>query len=162
MDTVKYDRQIRLFGVETQEKLCSMKVQVLGSVNLISAEIVKNIVLLGVGKIIISRELLDETKKLVPDSLQCINPALEIMFLDFPTECDFTFNIDIESRNKSSFYFVCSKCLSINAETHIHDCVPLETDLLEVKYCLVGALAVQEFIKFIQGKDSVKSYKVNF
>lgn len=162
MDTVKYDRQIRLFGAETQEKLCSMKVQVLGTVNLISAEIVKNVVLLGVGKIIISRELLDETKKLVRNALKCINPTLVIEFLDFPTKCDFTFSIDVDSKNRSACYFICSKCLSINSETHSHDCIPLESDLLEIRHCLVGALAVQEFIKFAQGKDMIKSYKVNF
>lgn len=160
MDSVKYDRQIRLFGEKTQEKLCSTTVQILGSSNLISAEIIKNVVLLGVGKIIIYKSMLNEVSKIVPDSLQSINPNLVIEFSNNPFECDFRFNIDYSTDLKG--FHICSNCLLISSEKNEHECIPTNDELLEVRQCLVGAFSVQEFIKFTQGKESIKNYKINF
>ncbi|KAI5172590.1 hypothetical protein PAEPH01_1766 [Pancytospora epiphaga] len=201
MDVTKYDRQIRLFGFKTQEKILHRSVQVLGTPSSISSEIIKNIVLIGTGKIIISKELLVKTKDLVPDDLTRINEKLEVITQDTPTECDFMFLIDYASiefdsdgstrgtivfnsgddtfsplyKSSIPFYFICSKCLIITKNNTNHDCtnrcsqdeeeegaiVPRGLVSLAVD-CIVGAFAVQEYLKFIvDPENSVDSYRFN-
>jgi len=170
MDTVKYDRQIRLFGVETQEKLRKMKVQLIGTPNLISAEILKNVVLLGVVSVVASKEIIEEVKKIVPDPLRLINPDLVLETSEQPTHCDFAFLVDTipagtecsDQLGLASHYFVCSKCLTVAKGTAIHPCEVTVESASEARQCMVGAFAVQEFIKHTQGKYSVDLYRLNF
>ncbi len=76
MVDARYDRQIRLFGEETQKKLFKIKIQVLGTSNAISMEIIKNIVLLGVQNLVIEKSMEEETRKFIPNSLKEINENL--------------------------------------------------------------------------------------
>lgn len=167
MDPDKYDRQIRLFGIETQSKLAGLKVQIMGSANFSSCEILKNIVLLGVGKVIVQKDILDYTKRLVPDDLMDINESLVIELSDERRESEFLFCVDrpIEDdrNNRSSVYFVCSKCLTIKMDGFAHECSgadSVDLSCMAARQCLVGGFAVQEFIKLVQGKKHADCYKV--
>jgi len=174
-DIVKYDRQIRLFGVETQKKLLGATVQVFGTDNFISAEILKNLVLLGVGKIFVSKKILEFTKKIVPDDLSKINKSLVVEFSDKMESCHFRFIVDSVSLNADTVaceseslmpicsYFVCSRCLTLIFNGYEHECVQKEDKVLDVAYqCLAGAFAVQEYLKFIQEKSNVETFKIEF
>lgn len=170
MDPVKYDRQIRLFGIETQSKLAGLRVQILGPANFSSCEILKNVVLLGIGKVIVQRDILDHTKRLVPDDLMDINEDLVIELSDERRESEFLFcvdrSIEDDSTNRGNVYFVCSKCLTIKTDGFAHECSDVEnTDSIDLscvvaRQCLVGGFAVQEFIKLIQGKQHADCYRV--
>lgn len=163
MDTVKYDRQIRLFGPEIQEKLSEIKVQVLGNPNLVSAEILKDIVLLGVKKVVTDEKIIEETARIVPDTLKTINPELEIEISTIPVECDFIFMIDTPVKCNTKYcYFLCSKCMTIRKSMDNHVCEATLVSLLEARQCLIGAFAVQEFIKHLQGRDFIDQYQLNF
>lgn len=162
-DITKYDRQIRLFGFETQSKLLSFTIQILGPINYTSSEILKNLTLLGVKKIIVRDKLLEYTKKLVPDDLTRINKNLIIEISEVYKKSDFLFIVDEmpdllpESVN---YYFACSKCLSILFSDSNHECVLNDNMCIVACYCLLGAFAVQEFLKFVQEHYYAKIYKI--
>lgn len=161
MDSTKYDRQIRLFGEETQRKLCSLKVQILGTSNAVAMEIIKNVVLLGVETIAIEESMLEETKKYIPNSLQEINENLKIQFKDKIIESDFLFLIDQSySGELKNYYFICSKCFTIKFSESEHVCKDIENDSILAKQCLIGAFAVQEFLKLIQGKRNCNEFNL--
>ncbi|KAM0679853.1 SUMO-activating enzyme subunit 1 [Glugoides intestinalis] len=162
MDTVKYDRQIRLLGFETQQKLYKMKIQVIGSANTVSAEIIKNVVLLGVGSVVITSKMLEEAKKLVPDALNAINESLKIEFSDSAVDCDFVFAVDIAIKGSTPSFFVCSKCLLLKAGDQQHTCEESDDCNLIAKHCLLGALVVQEYIKKTQGIKTLSFYRIEF
>ena len=164
IETNKYDRQIRLFGEEIQRKLFEMKIQVLGSTNPISMEIVKNIVLLGIQNLVIKKEMENEIKKFIPNSLNEINENLKIQYSEDVLDCDFIFLIDkrIESLDENKkFYFICSKCLRMKFSSFEHECKELEIKNILPRYCLIGAYAVQEFLKLVQDKAYTKDFEFN-
>ena len=166
MDSSKYDRQIRLFGLETQKKLINLKVQVLGLQNAVSMEIIKNIVLLGIGTVVINKKMIEEIQKYIPNSLLEINENLKIEFSETVVESDFLFLVDLEIENLSkNYYFVCSMCYTVKwSSSHSHcendrnnkndknDLEKFSPELILAKQCLIGAVSVQEFLKLVQGK----------
>lgn len=168
MDNEKYDRQIRLFGVETQNKIASISVKVAGDINYISAEILKNLVLLGCTRIHVKEELVKFTKKLVPDDLNEINDNLTLDFLDEYNNTDFIFNVFSDNRNGYKGYNICSKCLRM---IYLECCLPIEhkceskcpeDEVLRIaRECCIGSISVQEFLKFIQNKKHLIDYQLN-
>lgn len=166
MDTAKYDRQIRLFGAQTQNKLAGLKVQILGRANFSSSEILKNLVLLGVNRIIVQRDILDHTRKLIPDDLADINESLDIELSDERKDPEFLFCVDRAAEDSDhgvGMCFVCSKCLTIRMDGSLHECHDadlVDTSCVVAGQCLVGGLAVQEFVKLIQGKKHAFCYRV--
>jgi len=197
----KYDRQIRLFGEETQNKLLSMTVQVIGGKNLIPCEIIKNLALLGVNNLIVEEEALDRLKKIVPDDLTAINENLTVTKSHKLENCDFLFSVDYDpviattkdtkdlknreemaddlknadigiaegiddtkSKGKKvrieNAYYICSKCSLMKSNRKIHVCKKKQQMPANVKAmeCLIGAFAVQEFLKIIQDKPYVEEF----
>ena len=69
IDMKRYDRQIRLWGMETQRQMCAQRVLVLGA-NGLANEIAKNLVLAGVGHVCIQD----------PDLLQATDLAVGGLF----------------------------------------------------------------------------------
>lgn len=161
----KYDRQVRLFGEETQNKLFDLKVQVLGTSNPISMEIIKNVVLLGVQNLTIEQEMENELKKFIPNTLNEINENLKIQYSDVLEEVEFLFVIDraIDKSINQKFYFICSKCFIIKFSSCEHECECNQNiNMILPRYCLVGAYSVQEFIKYVQGKKYTNEYTLSF
>lgn len=165
MDTAKYDRQIRLFGAETQSRLMELKVQILGLANFASSEILKNLVLLGVGKIIVQKDILDHTRKLVPDDLTEINESLAIELSDEEKDPEFLFIVDVPAEDSNihgaRMCVVCSRCLTIRMGSSGHECDAADADssCTVARQCLVGGIAVQEFVKLVQGKRHADCYR---
>ena len=56
-----FDRQIRLFGIETQEKLKNTTIIIDGTANNIASEITKCVILLGVKEIKTTQEIVNKT-----------------------------------------------------------------------------------------------------
>lgn len=162
MDSKKYDRQIRLFGIETQEKLCSMKVQIIGDSGYVSSEIIKNLVLLGIGHIVVQEAMLECVKKIIPDPLDKINENLRIEVSNEVSRSDFIFIIGLELKTILPGFYICPKCLMFKMEDFDHPCNKTEIECKVAKEFLLGALVVQEFIKLIQGKEHEKHYKIDF
>lgn len=116
MDTERYDRNIRFFGKEGQEKLASAKVAVVG-VGGLGMHVVQQLALLGVGKIIlIEPEELDSSNfnrypairfdDPVPGTLKneaasrmvkLINPQIEVTRIDEPLVSQAAFDSIIEA-----------------------------------------------------------------
>lgn len=154
----KYDRQIRLFGFKTQEKISQLTVQILGEINYVSTEILKNLVLLGFQKIIVKPELINFSYKIIPDSISEVNENVLIETAENAVKCDFTFNV---SKIPIKGCNICPHCYKITNKEEInsdedHSCEIAEfgSDLLKIAHeCFVGALSVQEFLKKIQGLE---------
>ncbi|KAI4292402.1 hypothetical protein PAPHI01_1676 [Pancytospora philotis] len=179
MDAEKYDRQIRLFGKSTQERLCGLTVQILGHTSFIPCEIAKNVTLLGVKKLVLEEAVLAKTKRIVPSDLQVINEQLEIELAAAPVDSDFLFVVDGKEEHPGrELYSVCSSCFLIqkNRVEHVCDAAGMpslgddgeRSGLVSAGMarlagdCLAGALAVQEFVKIIEGREpGLDSYRVS-
>ncbi|ORD95525.1 hypothetical protein HERIO_2428 [Hepatospora eriocheir] len=162
----KYDRQVRLFGEETQNKLKKMKIAIYGSRNLISAEILKNIVLLGVNTIIVSNSIVEETKRLVFDNLCEINEDLNIIESS-DEKIDYTFVIEDQLINIPEIdntCFICSRCISFYFKKVDHGMcckVSVKEEHKFVYECMLGGMVVQEFVKRVQGlTNSIDSFNL--
>lgn len=177
MNIEKFDRQIRLFGLKTQERLCDLTVQVFGGTSFIPCEISKNVVLLGIKKLVLEPDILLRTKQLIPDGLEEINDQLQLEVSEKIVGSDVLFIVDGEREYPSqNLYSVCSKCFLIQKNKVLHTCSPRDTVnnggnsslgplavMALAEECLVGAFAVQEFIKSIEGVGSSgNSFKVSF
>lgn len=81
MMSEKFDRQVRLFGLETQEKISKMKIVVLGRDCPISSEIIKNLILLGVSEIITAEKHIKEVNSMIKGDISSINKATKITVL---------------------------------------------------------------------------------
>lgn len=164
MDTEKYDRQIRLFGLETQQALSRMTVQVVGGDSLVSAEIVKDIVLLGVSKLVAAEGPLAAAERMVAGRLCDINEHIVVEASEHAVPCDFLFAVDVPPPPACRCYFICSRCLTVQKDTSAHACQEAcyepGSTARHAAECLAGAFAVQEFIKFVQGKKHAESYRV--
>lgn len=83
-----YDRQLRIWGVETQKRLSSSRVLLDGHIGSLGSEVAKNLVLAGVGSLHVTRRALDHAQpstqsflhgesELV-DTLKAINPLVDV------------------------------------------------------------------------------------
>lgn len=155
----RYDRQIRLFGFRVQNHIAKIRVQVIGIGNAIVAEIIKNLVLLGVNKIVIEEGALKDFYKLVPNKITEINKNLEVIYSNNVIQADFLFIMDRIINSPTDFYFVCSKCYLIKKNNCVHNCV--ENNARDIVLdCLIGAIVVQEFLKIIEKKSHLEEYKL--
>lgn len=148
MDLKRYDRQIRVFGRETQNRIYQTKVVIHSkNVNYIAAEILKNILLLGFSEICINESVGESVKLLLFDDVQQISAA-KISYTSEEIDCDIYVSIcDIE------YYFCCS-CLSFS--TSLHKCEKKTNEPhLEM---LIGSIFVQEIIKKLKGDKHVNEY----
>lgn len=184
VDMAKYDRQIRLFGMETQKKLRNMTVQVYGSGSAIVGEIVKNLVLLGVNWLILQKAAELDYDQLVPNKMAEINELVTVQYEEEIVKSDFLFivgemadldrTVGLDSAIGTPYYFVCSRhaCHTLRKSAMRHECrqdgsadtqqngpESIQAEVgLRARQCLIGAFAVQEFLKAIQGKRHVAEY----
>lgn len=87
-----YDRQLRVWGVETQKRLSLAQVLVDGRLGGMGAEVAKNLVLAGVGSLHVTRRALDPPQVSVEhfldgesgavDTLKDINPLVDVRLVE--------------------------------------------------------------------------------
>ncbi|KAM0679037.1 hypothetical protein BDAP_000416 [Binucleata daphniae] len=78
-DLVLYDRQIRLFGYETQYKIKNLKIKIFAyKNNFCAGEIIKNFALLGVTEMKMNKLALESFDKISVNSLSEINEAIKV------------------------------------------------------------------------------------
>lgn len=177
----KYDRQIRLFGIETQKKLKNLKILIKSKKSFIAAEILKNLVLLGVEHFTVDTNVIEMYYKLVPTRLEDINKDVKIETgceLKNGIDCnqqdirknsddckisrDFDFSIYVDKVGKG--IYVCSSCLMYDFDSTC-DCIggksakPAEEHNLP-RECLLGSILVQEIVKNINGDKVIRKYKL--
>ncbi|ELQ75152.1 SMT3/SUMO-activating complex, AOS1/RAD31 component [Trachipleistophora hominis] len=174
----KYDRQIRIFGFTTQEKLQNMCVTLYTSTfNYISAEIIKNLVLLGVTNLKINKRAEESVLRMIPGGLQAINDKLRLVVFDdivdvidysktednvadeHAESLDIIIAVDyfVQNERRNSFY-VCSKCYMFSDNCD-HNCV--ETEHSIENECLLGAILVQEIVKMVSNESCQKMYRLD-
>ena len=162
-DKQKYDRQIRLFGKNVQHKLTALSVSILSSNenNFVSGEILKNLVLLGVGNIYADANTIISFGKLVANKIKDINPKVNI--LDKAEGIYFIID-DILVPKAEKVFYISSKKLEYStfSSNFLNDTSKIinennsSSDV--VKECLLGGIIVQEFIKMIQNQTYQTSY----
>lgn len=176
----KYDRQIRLFGLEVQKKIKSTPILIFQGISffneeiiskedysLISGEILKNFVLLGFEEITLNEEVLNSFKRLVPDEISKINENIHLnfvdksdltglrndyigVFVDFP--CNFV---------GKNIFFMCSNCFCYHSSFKTHEiCHRKIRENNKVYECLLGAIFVHEMVKMIDGKNYQEDFKL--
>lgn len=172
----KYDRQIRVFGFTTQEKLQNMRVTLYTSTNnYVSAEIVKNLVLLGVADLKINKRAEECVLRMIPGGIKDINEKLRLEVFDDAAsmtdhsstgscsmnEQEVNVTIQIDNFVVNGFgrsFYVCSKCCMFG-DTCDHHCV--ETEHKIENECLLGAVLVQEMVKMLSGENYQKEYRLD-
>ncbi|KAL6120763.1 hypothetical protein NUSPORA_02457 [Nucleospora cyclopteri] len=196
------DRQIRLFGLNTQNKLAKCTVTVTGKGNLITAEILKNVILLGVKEVRTTREIIVEAEKMIRGAVDELNREVKITVFKqkaienilniehnrvgavtkvmnsllktsnlfcrrekIDNKYNFAFIVDEKCKEYADFYYICSECecLIKNQFKHV-DCLAKaqkkgkemrqEKEINVCKNHLLGAMAVQEYIKIVEGKET--------
>lgn len=161
-DSKLYDRQIRIFGKDTQEKLISTSIQLItpallqeGSESLyIAGEILKNFILLGVTQIYATDECISALKLLVPDEFMTdkrINITREYLNTNI--------NIFIDSYSDDSGIFICTQCYRFG-DKWVHECTKECSGNDVALECLLGAVFVQEMVKKLMGVDYRSEYKL--
>ncbi|KAH9410984.1 hypothetical protein HK407_09g13980 [Ordospora pajunii] len=168
-----YDRQIRLFGQQTQALIEKAHVCILQA-HLghdqqehrdtdIGGEILKNLALLGVPRISASKCVIESFKRMFHGSIKDINPEIEINETDtIDIQHSHTLIIFINGWNEyeSQGIYACSKCMSFHSTQKQHSCSETSTCISFANDCLLGAIIVQEWIKKLQGKPYAECYKL--
>lgn len=148
----RFSRQIRIFGVEVQEKIIGERVAVLSSAHSVVAdEILKNLALLGC--LHLYANIRPRTGASIwQGATYCASSS------GLPEEA-FFFCIDTPSPVTSNFFSIRtdSHSFSHNAE----NLFPPATTEYPLEYSVVLAgVAVQEYIKLLQGLGVAERYKV--
>lgn len=123
-----YDRQLRVWGVETQKRLSSSRVLLDGQFGSLAAEVAKNLVLAGVGSLHVARRALDHAQPSmqsflhgesdVVDTLKAINPLVDVRLI----EGDATENLEqyhvalLVGRDASQWETMNEACRSMNVK----------------------------------------------
>jgi len=123
-----YDRQLRVWGVETQRRLSSSRVLLDGQFGSLAAEVAKNLVLAGVGSLHVARRALDRAQPSmqsfldggsdVVDTLKAINPLVDVRLV----EGDATENLEqyhvalLIGRDASQWEAMNEACRSMNVK----------------------------------------------
>lgn len=180
----KYDRQIRLFGVDVQKKILNTHVIVLQGdafgenkpsdefVNehypVVSGEIVKNFVLLGCANIYLNDGALKSFRKIVPHDIEKINEHARITIItaeDLNTiekEGQIVALVDQPSGFMGdNVYFVCSNCYSFHSAFETHNACARNTGKETVSHeCMIGSLFVHEMVKMLRNEEYHKNFKL--
>ncbi|KAF7683549.1 SUMO-activating enzyme subunit aos-1 [Astathelohania contejeani] len=163
----KYDRQIRLFGIKTQNKIENCKIVVLSTTEeLVSGEILKNFALLGVTDIITNRSSYKSFLSIAPNDFITINNNIKHNIIDninsymnFESSNIIYIFVDHIGMTSLNSFFICSKCYSYR-KTYEHKCKKV-TGTPPIMQCLIGAIFVQEIVKYIKGDDYCEQYHLN-
>lgn len=167
----KYDRQIRLFGVDTQHKLINTTIVIVQTntskkETLISGEILKNVLLLGVNKIFCNKETLDSFYKLSPNSIKDLNKSVNLSIIskkdvekdDF-INCIVVLVDTLVNLIGNDKFFICSGCYSYHNTLIAHSvCEKREDPLNLYKECMIGAFFVNDLINFIKDKKGIEGF----
>ncbi|WUR02618.1 ubiquitin-like modifier-activating enzyme [Vairimorpha necatrix] len=150
-DKNKYDRQIRLFGKEVQDKLNNLSVSVLSEKDdtFVSGEIMKNLVLLGVNKIYADDNTLKSFTRLVPNTIEGINPKINM--LDKPEGIIFVVD-KLHSVPEVVNFYISSESLEFDNKEIIKNAAFCKDESHYIKECLLGGIVIQEFIKMLQNQ----------
>ncbi|RVD92713.1 E1 ubiquitin activating enzyme [Tubulinosema ratisbonensis] len=170
-DLEKYDRQIRLFGLETQLKLIDtpivlVQTHITNKPSFVSGEILKNILLLGVNKIFCDNETLTSFYNLCPNRIENLNNSVELTVIEKSklTTKEFSDKIIILVDTLINLigndkFFICSGCFSYHNTLIAHSvCERVEDPLLPIKECMIGAFFVNDLIKFIKDKKEINGF----
>lgn len=162
-DTKLYDRQIRIFGCKTQEKLLNTSLQLMtpqptslhnSKIYYVAGEILKNFILLGIKDIKATSRALETLKLIVPDSFM-LNTDIEVT--DESQNVDIKVFID-EDTNETGF-FICTECYRFGTQ-YSHDCIKQLGDQNNriAMECLIGSIFVQEMVNMLAGSKFVSEY----
>ena len=172
-----YDRQIRLFGSDTQRRIEESHVCVLQSppynmerkerATTIGGEVLKNLVLLGVGRVSVNKHALESFRRIFVNDISKINDRIEVGVIGDESgqedwaELDLAIFIDQEHGDaKCPGIYICSKCMAFHGADKKHVCTG-HGDISLVHDCLLGAIAVQEWVKKLQGRPFVGEYRLD-
>ncbi|EPR78531.1 hypothetical protein SLOPH_1834 [Spraguea lophii 42_110] len=160
-NTELYDRQIRLFGFETQKKILRFKVEIYSNGNeLISGEIAKNFILLG------STCILDE------NSRNSLIKVWEDYNEENKNEGD-ALKICVDRKDLEADYYICSKCLSydnkicnicLSGNDNTRMDINNDKDSINtiVQQLLLGGIFVQEMVKKINNEEYKSKYILEY
>ncbi|ADM11974.1 uncharacterized protein Eint_080380 [Encephalitozoon intestinalis ATCC 50506] len=170
-----YDRQIRLFGKDTQKSIEESHVVVVQGppyimagekrINDVGGEILKNLVLLGVRKITVNADVLVSFKKIFANKIEKINEEVKVTTIDQEKDeeiwarCTQAIFIDMKMRTNCPSIYVCSRCMAFHPLDQEHVC--REYDSVSVAHdCLLGAIIVQEWVKKLQKRSFVDEFRL--
>lgn len=167
-----YDRQIRLFGRETQrliESACVYVVQgppyILNTkmrTTDIGGEILKNLVLLGVRTIFTDEIVKSSFSRVSPNDVSKINDEVDVRTEVGKETYTVAIFVDKTDEVESDVgIYVCSRCMSFHDIKKEHVCAKyvLNRDPFAGD-CLLGAIVVQEWIKRVQNASYVEEYQL--
>lgn len=172
-----YDRQIRLFGHGTQEQIEKSRVCILQGppyrierkerVTTIGGEVLKNLVLLGVQKVSVNQHVLGSFKRIFANDVAKINDKVEIDVVDKEDEQEcwsgYSLAIFIDQEHEGvdcPGIYICSRCMSFHGVDKKHVCT-MYGGISLAHDCLLGAIAVQEWVKKLQGRPFVSEYRLD-
>lgn len=144
----RYDRQIRLFGHDTQRKIFEADVLITSKeVSYLAGEIFKDLLLLGCNNFTINKNVDDSIKLILFDEKEKISDAK----VQFTTQSPET---DVYIRIFDTNFFFCRSCLSFS--TKLHTCESKRNEAhLEM---LLGGVFVQEMVKWMKGDKYVNEH----
>ncbi|WEL39195.1 Myb-like protein [Encephalitozoon hellem] len=170
-----YDRQIRLFGKGTQRLIEEARAAVIQGAPYvlgegkrssdIGGEILKNLVLLGVGEVTVNRHVITSFKRMFVNEISKINEKIKVVVVDdekaFKAWCEYALVIFIDHKEQSvsTSIYVCSKCMAFHPLGKSHLCKEYG-NISAAHDCLLGAIIVQEWVKKLQGKPFVSEYQL--
>lgn len=166
-----YDRQIRLFGRDTQQRIESASACIIQRPPYflnrkerrtdIGGEILKSLALLGVRTLSASASVEESFKRISPNDVCRINKDA---VLNAGTQSTHTLAVFIDEMGQSSAettVYVCSRCMSFNNARNEHVCTGyVFGECVFAEDCLLGAVVVQEWVKKLQGKPHVEEYQL--
>jgi hypothetical protein len=181
-DEQLYDRQIRLFGFETQVKMKNYTAYIFSKpkdaescegdpkhfkserVSYLAGELIKNFALLGVEKIYTDVDSYHAFLEMVPTTLELINERIEHKITEIEKmECagENTIVVFVDTLPVvGDAYFICTRCLSFEITTEHTQCMKLVKGRGIALDCLLGAIFVQEFVKMVKGDKHLKEYRL--
>ncbi|CAD26351.1 similarity to DNA damage tolerance protein RAD31 RA31_SCHPO [Encephalitozoon cuniculi GB-M1] len=170
-----YDRQIRLFGKDTQRLIEESHVGIVQGppymlegnerTNDIGGEILKNLVLLGVGRVTVNEHVLRSFRRMFVNEVSKINEKIRVEVIDEEHQegawdgYTLVIFIDQKEQARCPSIFVCSRCVAFHAPEKEHLC-ERHSSVSAAHDCLLGAIVVQEWVKRLQNRHSVDEYCV--
>ncbi|AFN83460.1 hypothetical protein EROM_080380 [Encephalitozoon romaleae SJ-2008] len=168
-----YDRQIRLFGKDTQKLIEESHVAIIQGppyvlgrekrINDVGGEILKNLVLLGVERVTVNKHVISSFKRMFVNEITKINEKIRVAVID-EQQTEEAWNgytlvilIDCKGQTTCPGIYVCSRCMGFHPLGKRHLCREC-SNISVVHDCLLGAIIVQEWVKRLQKKPFVDEY----